>query len=127
LHFTVEQAPAPVPNGITYETPEMHPMSSVPLSGVKVLCATNDNDGIEQDESDIMESLGKQTVEFAFLGYFDLFGISCVVEVWVAHLVTLISEVAMNQSPIVSVGQLFCSNFAFCFLLASFYSGYALY
>jgi len=61
------------------------------------------------------------------LGYFDLFGIFCVVEVWVAHLVTLISHVTMNQSPIVLVAQLFCSNFALCFLLASFYTGYALY
>ena len=36
----------------------MHPMSPVPLSGVKELYA-NDNDGIEEDESDITESLGK--------------------------------------------------------------------
>jgi hypothetical protein len=47
------------PNAITYETPEMHPMSPIPLSGVKELYANNDNDGIEEDESDIMESLGK--------------------------------------------------------------------
>jgi hypothetical protein len=47
-----------VPNASTYETWEMRPMSLVPLSGVKVLYANNDNDGIEQDESDIMVSLG---------------------------------------------------------------------
>jgi len=47
------------PNAITYETPDMHSMSPVPLSGVKELYANNDNDEIEEDEPDMMELLGK--------------------------------------------------------------------
>jgi len=47
------------PNAIRYETPEMHIISPVPLSGVKELYANNDNDEIEQDEPDMMELLGK--------------------------------------------------------------------
>jgi len=47
------------PNAIRYETPEMHLISPVPLSGVKELYANNNNDEIEEDEPDMMELLGK--------------------------------------------------------------------
>jgi len=50
---------AGMPNTIRYKTQEMHPMSSVHLSVVKELYSNNNNDGIKEDEPDMMELLGK--------------------------------------------------------------------